>query len=322
MNGRSIFNNSISLSFSSLYWLSGVASLISGTLTAATRIITTTPFSPELAFRMIEKYKVNLIITPPLILTLLLQSPLIEEANLTSVRAYFCGGSHLPQHLNDKMKKYMKYGIIVHSYGLSEICGGISINMAGVKSSVGQLLPQISVKIISDDGKLLGVGDDGEIVAKPYYTFLGYYGNEEQTSTMLDADGWLHTGDIGHFDENGNLFVVDRKKDVIKHRGYQYSSAQIEDVISTHPSIAAVSVVSIPDDIATDLPAAVIVKVKNLKISEEEVFNLVADKMSDYQRLLGGVYFVDELPITPSGKIRKNIVKQMAIEMYNKRKGQ
>lgn len=139
---------------------------------------------------------------------------------------------------------------------------------------------------------------------------------------MLDADGWLHTGDIGHFDENGNLYVVDRKKDVIKHRGYQYSSAQVEDVISTHPSVSTVAVVSIPDDIVTDLPAAVIVKVKNLEISEKEIFDLVADKLSEFQRLLGGVYFVDELPITISGKIRKNIVKQIAIEMYNKRRVQ
>lgn len=271
---------------------------------------------------MIEKYKINLIITPPLILTLLVQSPLIEEANLTSVRAYFCGGSPLPQHLNDKMKKYMKYGIIIHSYGLSEICGYVSVNIAGDKSSVGQLFPQISVKIVSDDGEKLGFGADGEILAKSYYTFLGYYGNEEHTSTILDADGWVHTGDIGHFDENGNLYVVDRKRDVIKHRGYQFSSAQVEDVISTHPNISAVAVVSIPDDIVTDLPAAVIVKMKNLEVSEKEVFDLVADQMSDFQRLLGGVYFVDELPMTASGKIKKNIVKQMAIEMYNKGKGQ
>lgn len=166
LHGRSNFHNLISLSFSSLYWLSGVGSLIAGTIMSTTRIITTTPFSPELAFKMVEKYKINFISTPPLILTLLLQSPLIEEANLTSVRVYSCGGSPLPQHLNDKMQKYIKYGIILHNYGLSELCGGISMNMAGVKSSVGQLMPQVSVKIVSDDGELLGIGSDGEILAK------------------------------------------------------------------------------------------------------------------------------------------------------------
>lgn len=305
------------LCFSSLYWLSGLAILIHGIIKGATRIITTEEFSPELALKMIEKYKVTTVMSPPSQLGLILQSPLVEKINLSSVTSYFCGGSPVPNYFIEQMNKLLKNGKVIVAYGLSEIAGICTMNNSGIKTSIGQLAPMVLMKIISEDGTLQGVEENGEICTRSYYTFLGYFGDEKETKTMLDSEGWLHTGDIGHFDKNGNLFIVDRKKDILKYKNYQISPSDIESVIIKHSKVSAVCVIGIPDQIATELPAAVVVLLDNSDVTKTEIFNLVAESMSDYKKLRGGVYFVKKLPMTPSGKIQKNKVKELAIELYS-----
>lgn len=300
-----------------MYWLSGVSSLITGVFTASTRVITTDPFTPELAFKIIEKYEVTMVVTPPSQLGLLLHSPIIKKADLSSIRLYFCGGSTVPQHFLDQMNSLLKNGISCNGYGMTEIGGGIAGNITGKKSSVGFLMANIDVKIISEEGVSLGKGEDGEICAKSFFSFLGYYGDDNETKSILDSEGWLHSGDIGHFDEDNYLFLVDRKKDIMKYKNYQISPSELEELIGQHSGVSAVSVVGIPDDISTDLPAAVIVRMENSNVTEEEIYDLVAKDMSDFKKLRGGVFFVEKLPMTISGKIQKNKVKELAIKLFN-----
>lgn len=202
-----------------------------------------------------------------------------------------------------------------NGYGITEIGGGVSVNLTGKKCSVGVTVPNVDVKIISEEGVSLGIGQDGEICVKSIFSFIGYYGDENETKSILDTEGWLHTGDIGHFDNDGNLYLVDRKKDILKYKGYQISPTEIEGLIGQNSGVSVVSVVGIPDEIATDLPAAVIVR-KNSNVTEEEIFDLVAKNMSDFKKLRGGVYFVDSIPMTISGKIQKNKVKDIAIHLF------
>lgn len=310
-------SDDIMLCFSSLYWLSGLATLIHGVIKGATRIITTHQFSSELTIKMIEKYKVTTILSPPSQLGIIVQSPLIKQANLASVSAYFSGGSTVPDHFVEQMNKLLKNGKVFVTYALSEIAGLCTLNYSGMKSSIGQLAPMILMKIISENGTLLGVEENGEICARSHYTFLGYFGDDQETKNILDSEGWLHTGDIGHFDKTGNLFIVDRKKDILKYKNYQISPSDIESVIIKHSKVSAVCVVGIPDEIATDLPAAVIVLMNNSNVTQSEIFNLVAESMSDYKKLRGGVYFVEKLPMTASGKVQKNKVKELAIGLYS-----
>lgn len=217
------------------------------------------------------------------------------------------------------MNSLLKKGITCNGYGITEIGGGVSVNLSGKKSSVGLTVPNVDVKIISDEGVSMGIGQDGEICVKSIFPFLGYYGDENETRSILDAEGWLHTGDIGHFDEDGYLYLVDRKKDILKYKGFQISPTEIEELIGQNSGVSVVSVVGVPDEIATDLPAAVIVR-KNTNVTEEEIFDLVAKNMSDCKKLRGGVYFVDSIPMTISGKIQKNKVRDLAIQFF-KNKG-
>ena len=136
----------------------------------------------------------------------------------------------------------------------------------------------------------------------------------------MDAHGFLATGDIGFIDENGCIFIIDRKKEIMKYRGYQINPSEIENLIQSIEGVEFVSVVGIPDPIATILPAAVIVKRPEFdELTEEFIINYVAERSPEHKQLHGGAYFVDELPMTASGKVQKRFVKVIAIRKYNEK---
>lgn len=175
---------------------------------------------------------------------------------------------------------------------------------------------------MDDAGNPLDIDQEGEILVRAgLCTFMGYYGNSEATAEMLDSDGWLHTGDIGRVDEDGLLYVVDRKKDIIKYNGYQISPTELETVIQSVPGIINVCVTGVPVP-GNDLPAALVVKRNDEANAEIEtvIVETVRARLGDYKQLRGGVYFVKELPMTPSGKILRRGCRDILVTMYNKEK--
>lgn len=138
----------------------------------------------------------------------------------------------------------------------------------------------------------------------------------------MDFEGWFLTGDIGYFDENAELFLIDRKKDMIKYRGFQIAPSELEGFIEKNFDILAVIVVGIPDDEFIFLPAAVIVASlgsRNVP-SEAEISEAIKSNYSDAKQLRGGVYFVKTLPRTSSGKVQRNLVQKIAIELFNEKR--
>lgn len=150
-------------------------------------------------------------------------------------------------------------------------------------------------------------------------TFQGYYNNQAASDNATDENGYLRTGDIGFIDENGYVFLIDRKKEVMKYKGYQVGTTEIEDVIKSIEGVEMVCVVGIPDPVCTNLPAAVVVKNEEFdELSEDFIVDYVAEKLPEYNQLHGGVYFVDELPME-NGKIQKRFVKVIAIREHKLR---
>ena len=134
------------------------------------------------------------------------------------------------------------------------------------------------VKIIDDDGNRCGVHIDGEICIKTNYKFIGYYNNREATEELFDEENFIKTGDVGHFDEDGDLYIVDRKKDLLKYCNFQISPSEIDSYLIESSDIKSACVVGIPDPLVTDLPAAVVVRAQGSTITEEEIVNMVAGK--------------------------------------------
>lgn len=201
------------------------------------------------------------------------------ETDLSSIRLILCGGSKLSPLTAVKISKYLKHGIVMHAYGMSEIGGVASLATITEENdtSVGRLSFGIEAKIIDDDGRRLGVGEIGEICMKTKFKFLGYFDNEEATSDAIDDEGFLLSGDIGYFDEMQKLHIVDRKKDMMKYCGSQLSPTEIEQFVIQDPRVKAVCVVGIPDAVAGNLPAAIIVRNDNEgSITKEDIEQMVA----------------------------------------------
>uniref|UniRef100_A0A1L8DZ02 Putative acyl-coa synthetase n=1 Tax=Nyssomyia neivai TaxID=330878 RepID=A0A1L8DZ02_9DIPT len=308
--------NDTMFSFSSLYWMSGYTTIFMSLFSGMIRIITTKPFTPEFLICILKEYNVTIIISTPAHAAQLVNSPAIEKDSLAGLKNYICGGSLVTKELNDKLRSYVTNGMVTISYGMSE-AGGISATIVpSSKASVGTLSGGCTAKIINKDDKQLGVGEVGELCVKIRTQFLGYYGNPGATKETLDTDGWIHTGDLGYFDEDGLLYISGRKKDILKYNNYHVTPSEIEEILETHPGVSQAVVVGIPDQVFTDLPAAVIIRKNGASVTEDDLVNLVEKSVSDYKRLRGGVYFVNELPLTPSGKIKKLQVKDLAVSLY------
>lgn len=215
-------------------------------------------------------------------LALALNCERFYESDLSSIRLIVCAGSKLSTNIAMKISEHLgEESFVINAYGMSEIAGCATISLPSKEEdpSVGPLSFGIESKITDEDGNRLGVGELGEICLKTKFKFLGYYENEEATSNTMDDENFLVTGDIGYYDQEQRLHIVDRKKDMMKYCGSQMSPTEIEQYIIKDPRVKAVCVVSVPDEVAGDLPAAVIVQNDNDDpISKEEIEQMVAGK--------------------------------------------
>lgn len=171
-------------------------------------------------------------------------------------------------------------------------------------------------------GNHLGPNEEGEICIKVKYTFLGYMGNEEQTKVTL-LDGWIHTGDVGYFDDDHFLFINGRSKEIIKYRNYQISPLDIEEFLSQRFGLLRTCAVGIPDHKhGNDLLAVTIQKgTDEIKVTDTDLIKTFAQELADHKRIRGGVYFLDQFPLTPSGKVKRNEVKQIVSQLYKEKLG-
>ncbi|CAK9176607.1 unnamed protein product [Ilex paraguariensis] len=182
------------------------------------------------------------------------------------------------------------------------------------KHSVGFILPNLEVKFINPaTGQSLPKNTPGEICVRSQCVMQGYYKNEYETALTIDENGWLHTGDIGFIDEDGDIFLVDRIKELIKVKGFQVAPAELEGILLTHPSVEDAAVVGLPDEAAGEIPGACVVMNSRAKESEEEIMEFVSSNVAHYKRVRV-LQFVDKIPKSPSGKIMRRLIKEKMVE--------
>lgn len=174
---------------------------------------------------------------------------------------------------------------------------------------MGALKIGVYAKIIDPDtGRTLGPNQRGELCFKGDCIMKGYIGDVKSTQSSI-IDGWLHTGDIGYYDEDFEFFIVDRIKELIKYKGFQVPPAEIEAILLTNPKVKDAAVIGKPDEEAGELPMAFIVSQPNAQLNEQEIIDFVAQRASPAKRLRGGVTFIDEIPKNPSGKILRRLLR-------------
>ncbi|KAK1419972.1 hypothetical protein QVD17_29442 [Tagetes erecta] len=274
-------------------------------------------FDMRSMLRSIEEFSVtHLPLAPPVVVALVNDSNehLVNGTNWSSVEMVFSGGAPLTVAVIDKFKKRFPNVSLVQAYGLTETTGGIS-RIAGpyestIVGTVGRLIAHCEAKIVDPNtGAGLPPMKRGELWVRGPFVMKGYVDDKEVIDTMVDSDGWLRTGDLCYFDNEGFLFVVDRLKELIKYKGYQVPPAELEHILQSHPDIVEAAVIPYPDEAAGEVPMGFVVRRKGSTINETQVKDYVAKQVAPYKRLRR-VCFIESIPKNAPGKVlRKELIK-------------
>ncbi|XP_015173331.1 PREDICTED: 4-coumarate--CoA ligase 1-like [Polistes dominula] len=303
----------IPLWFSQYFWITGVLLTLSGIANYCVKLLYP-QFEEEMVCQIIEKYKVTWTFLSPSMINRIIKSGYFEKYDMSSVRKTKVGGTAFSLESGIRLKGYLPNANIVQHYGMTELGGIITTTRPNHKSgSVGTITRNVQIKIIDlDNGQSLGPNKTGEILVKSITMMNGYYNNPQANKDAIDADGWLHTGDLGYYDEDGEIFIVDRLKETLKYRSIQVSPWEIESFLLKHPDVVDVAVVGVPHLVDDEHPIAFVTKVPNSKVTERELQEFVAKNMTDQYHLRGGVKFLEKMPYTNSGKIARKDLKIMA----------
>ena len=250
-------------------------------------------------------------VVPPMVLALA-RHPLVDEYDLSKLTWINSGAAPLSAEL--ALEAAARLGCeVVQGYGMTELSPVSHLTPPGgwKPGSVGVAAPNTETMIVHPGGGPLGFDEDGEVWVRGPQVMRGYLNNPAATASTIDRDGWLHTGDIGHVDEDGHLFVVDRLKELIKYKGFQVPPAELEAILLTHPAVADAAVVGLPDDEAGEIPVAFVALRAGHQVSEEAIASFVAGQVAHYKQVRT-VTFVEEIPKSASGKILRRVLRDGA----------
>ena len=270
-------------------------------------------FDPEIVLRYIEKEKVNVISGSPAMYNLLLQYPRLDHFDTSSITKCTAGSAILPQEIKERLLEvFPKVTGVYDVYGCTEASPTITILSARDSfrkhGSVGPPAPFLQAKIVNEDGRPLPPDQIGELVCQGPNVMQGYYKNREATKEAV-KDGWLYTGDLATVDEDGYVYIVDRKKDMIVSGGENVYPREIEEVLFRHPAIADVAVVGIPDSIWGESVKAFIVLKHGKMVGKQEVIDFCKRHLASYKKPKS-VEFISSIPKNPSGKPLKRVLKE------------
>jgi 4-coumarate--CoA ligase len=278
-------------------------------------------FEIERFCQIIQENKITFSYVVPPVLLLLAKHPIVSKYDISSLRMVNCGAAPLTRELVDMVNARFPLPV-KQGYGLSETSPTTHVqpweDWNKTIGSVGKLLPNMTAKYIDAEGKEVPKGQDGELCLKGPNVFQGYLNQPEMTKNAFTEDGFFKTGDIGHEDANGNFYITDRVKELIKYKGFQVAPAELEGLLLEHPKVNDAAVIGLHDDAQqTELPRAYIVLVPDAVKSNEtadEIAKWLHERVAGHKKLRGGIFFIDEVPKSASGKILRRILKDQAIK--------
>lgn len=289
-------------------------------LRAGATVLLIQKFEISALLELIQKHKVSVaVVVPPLVLALA-KNPAVAEYDLSSIRVVLSGAAPLGKELEGALRSRVPQAVFGQGYGMTEagpvlsMCLGFAKQPIPTKSgSCGTVVRNAELKVVDPDtGCSLPRNQPGEICIRGSQIMKGYLNDPEATAATIDVDGWLHTGDIGYVDDDDEVFIVDRVKELIKFKGFQVPPAELEALLVSHPSISDAAVVPQKDVAAGEVPVAFVVRSNGSELTEDAVKQFIAKQVVFYKKL-HKVYFVQSIPKSPAGKIlRKDLRARLA----------
>jgi acyl-CoA synthetase (AMP-forming)/AMP-acid ligase II len=292
-----------------LFHIYGLVVVLNMGLHLGATIVMMPRFDLEQFLSLIQEYRVTLShIVPPIVLKLA-KDPIIDNYDLSSLKTIFSGAAPLGADLSRQCIQRIGCGVR-QGYGMTETSPVTHSSPADPKKmklgSVGTPAPNTECKLVDPaTGSELGPNQEGEVCVRGPQIMKGYLNNPEATARTIDADNWLHTGDIGYADEEAHFFIVDRVKELIKYKGFQVAPAELEAVLLTHPAVADAAVIPCRDDEAGEVPKAFIVS--KLETSAEALMEFVAARVAPHKKIRE-VEFIAQIPRSLSGKILRRVL--------------
>jgi len=269
-------------------------------------------FDPAKTFSLVQKEKITVIPAVPAMLRAFLNLPDRDRYDLSSLKCFSTGATVVPQALKQELRKAFPNIGIVDSYGLTEATSYVTIlpekDFLRKESCVGLPHAFVEIRIVDEQNRDVKTGEIGEILVRGPNIMKEYFNDPEATAETI-IDGWLHTGDMGKRDEEGYLYVVDRKKDMIISGGENIYPREIEELLHTHPKIEDVAVIGVPDDRWGETVKAVVVLKKGEALSKEDLIAFCRERLAHY-KCPRHIDFVKELPKTSTGKIIKRVIRE------------
>ncbi|RDW77729.1 hypothetical protein BP6252_05782 [Coleophoma cylindrospora] len=282
-------------------------------------------FDLKLFCDIIQNHKITYAYVAPPIILHLAKSPVISSYDISSLKTITSGAAPLSKDLIRAV--HARFGIEVkQAYGLSETSPAthLQVKWDDGLGSVGKALPNQIIKFMSPEEEEVPKGKEGEIWVSGPNVFVGYLNNPTATKASITPDGFFKTGDVGYEDANGNLFITDRVKELIKYKGFQVAPAELEGILASNKFVDDAAVIGIMDEsLATEVPVAFLVPkqgVPRTDKNKKKVVEWLNGKVASHKKLRGGVRWIDEIPKSASGKILRRVLKDVLIEEGKKPK--
>jgi acyl-CoA synthetase (AMP-forming)/AMP-acid ligase II len=283
-----------------------------GSLIVGATVVPHQAFDAEEVLERVARDRISVIPGPPAIFQGMLNHPGFETIDRSSLRLGITGGAVIPSVLVESMRSDLGCEGVCNGYGLTE-CGGYGTMcnttdpIETVSKTAGKPMPGVEIEMMAADGAILPRGETGEIVIRGYIVMQGYFDDAEATAATIDADGWLHTGDIGRYDADGNLVVEDRMKDMFITGGFNCYPAEIERMLSAHPAVGQAAVIGVPDARMGEVGKAFVVLRPGTSVTEADLIAWSRENMANY-KVPHSVEIRKSLPVSPQGKVLKRML--------------
>ncbi|KAL6581643.1 4-coumarate--CoA ligase 3 [Orobanche minor] len=303
-----------------LFHIYSLNSVLLCSLRAGAGVLLMQKFDIGSLLELIQRHRVSVAaVVPPLVLALA-KNPMVDNFDLSSIRMVLSGAAPLGKELEAALLSRLPQAVFGQGYGMTEAGPVLSMSPSFARhplptksGSCGNVVRNAELKVVEpESGCSLPRNHPGEICIRGPQIMKGYLNDDEATARTVDVDGWLHTGDIGYVDDDDDVFIVDRVKELIKFKGFQVPPAELEALLISHPNIADAAVVPQIDEAAGEVPVAFVVRSNGSELTEEVVKEFISKQVVFYKRL-HKVYFIHAIPKSPAGKIlRKDLRAKLA----------
>ncbi|XP_074588158.1 4-coumarate--CoA ligase 3-like [Curcuma longa] len=292
-------------------------------LRAGSSILLVRKFEISAVLQLVQRFRVTVAaFVPPIVLDFV-KSSLMDAYDLSSIRIVKSGAAPMGKELEDKFMAKLPNATLGQGYGMTEAGPVLSMCLAFAKEpfpvksgACGTVVRNAELKIVDlDTGVALGRNQRGEICIRGEQIMKGYLNDPEATRNTIDKEGWLHTGDVGLVDDDDEIFIVDRLKELIKYKGFQVAPAELEALLVAHPNVADAAVVPMKDEAAGEIPVAFVVRSNGSQITEDELKQYVSKQVIFYKRI-GKVFFVETIPKAPTGKILRKDLRAKLVSPF------